>query len=274
MEYKSLSGEVKIPALGIGTWGMGGEFSKDYSSDKKDIFALKTAISLGMTHIDTAELYAGGHCEELVGEAIKNFDREKISITTKVWENHLKYDALIQAAKRSLKRMKIEYIDLYLIHWPNPNVSLKETIRAMDFLVDQGVVRFSGVSNFSLSLLKEAQGYSKNKIVANQVEYNLLERAPEKELLPYCQEKDIMLVAYKPLARGELAKPGYKLLDFLTKKYKKSLAQISLNWLISKPKVVVIPKASTIAHLEDNLGAVGWRLEKEDLRKLDKNFPP
>ncbi len=103
MEYKSLSGEVKIPVLGIGTWGMGGEFSKDYSSDKEDIFALKTAISLGMTHIDTAELYASGHCEELVGEAIRNFDREKIFITTKAWEDHLKYDALIRAAKRSLK---------------------------------------------------------------------------------------------------------------------------------------------------------------------------
>ncbi len=110
--------------------------------------------------------------------------------------------------------------------------------------------------------------------MANQVEYNLLVRAPEKELLPYCQEKDIMLVAYKPLAGGKLAKPGYKLLDLLAKKYKKSPAQISLNWLISKPKVVVIPKASTIVHLEDNLGAVGWRLEKEDLRKLDENFTP
>ena len=270
MEYKSLTEEVKIPVLGIGTWGMGGEFSKDYSSDREDISALKTAISLGMTHIDTAELYANGHSEELVGQAIRNFNRNNLFITTKVWADHLKYNDLIRAAERSLKRMKINYIDLYLVHWPNPNVPLKETVRALDFLVDKGIAKFIGVSNFSLPLLKETQRYSKNKIVSNQVEYNLLERTPEKELLPYCQKEDIMLVAYKPLNRGELAKSNYELMNFLTEKYKKSPAQISLNSLISKPKVVVIPKASTILHLMDNLGAIGWRLEKEDLQKLDK----
>jgi len=194
MEYKSLTEEVKIPVLGIGTWGMGGEFSKDYSSDREDISALKTAISLGMTHIDTAELYANGHSEELVGQAIRNFNRNNLFITTKVWADHLKYNDLIRAAERSLKRMKINYIDLYLVHWPNPNVPLKETVRALDFLVDKGIAKFIGVSNFSLPLLKETQRYSKNKIVSNQVEYNLLERTPEKELLPYCQKEDIMLL--------------------------------------------------------------------------------
>lgn len=266
MEYKTFPDGVRIPVVGIGTWEMG----EDISEDDKDIKALKEAIRFGMTHIDTAESYAAGHAEELVGGAIKSFDRKNLFITTKVSPEHLRFDQVLEAAKASLGRLETNYIDLYLIHWPNPDIPLEETMRAFDFLVDEDLVRYIGVSNFSVQLLKEAQSYSKNKIVTNQVEYNLISREPEKELLSFCQEKNIMLTAYQPLARGKLTKPGFDLLDELAKKYSKTQAQIALNWLISKPNVVVIPKSSNIEHLKENLGAIGWKMEKKDIELLNK----
>lgn len=266
MEYKTFTGEIRVPVIGIGTWEMG----EDISEDDKNIKALKEAIRLGMTHIDTAESYAAGHAEELVGRAIKHFDRKAIFITTKVKPEHLQFNQVLKAAKASLKRLDTDYIDLYLIHWPNPDIPLRETMRAFDFLIDKDIVRHIGVSNFSVQLIKEAESYSKNKIVSNQVKYNLLNREPEKELLSFCQKKKIMLTAYQPLARGKLAKPGFALLDQLAKKYGKTQAQISLNWLLSKPNVIVIPKSSNIEHLKENLGAIGWEMDKEDVERLDR----
>lgn len=265
MEYKTFPSGIKIPVVGIGTWEMG----EDISEDDKNIEAIKESIRLGMAHIDTAESYAAGHAEELVGRAIKSFDRKNLFITTKVHPEHLRFNQVLKAAKASLKRLDTDYIDLYLIHWPNPEISLKETMSALGLLVDDGFVKHIGVSNFSVKLLEEAQSHSKNKIVANQVEYNLLNREPEKELLSFYQEKNIMLTAYQPLARGKLAKPGFVLLDELAKKYSKTQAQISLNWLISKPNVVAIPKSSNLKHLKENLGAIGWKMEKKDIERLD-----
>lgn len=220
MEFKKI-GSVKIPVLGIGTWGMGGWESRDASHDKECVNAIRTAIKNGMTHIDTAEIYGIGHAEEIVGKAIKGFDRKKLFITTKVWKGNLRYDDVISAAKGSLKRMGVKYIDLYLIHWPNPKIPLKETIKAMDYLLKKKIIGFIGVSNFSLKLLKEAQSYTRNKIVANQVEYNLLKRECEKGLLDYCQKNNVVLIAYQPVAGGKLAKSGFKALDKLCRKYRK-----------------------------------------------------
>ncbi len=258
---------VKKIKIGLGTFGSG-----KGPSDKKYINFLKAAIKIGITNIDTAEVYGNGRAEKLVGESIKGFKRKKLFITTKVWETNLKYGDAINSAKNSLKRLNTEYIDLYLIHRPNPKISLKETIKAMDFLVKKKMVRHMGVSNFSLKLLKEAQSYTKNKIVVNQVEYNLLKRKPEEGLLDYCQKNDILLVAYRPLMKGLLIKRGFKILDNLSKKYNKTQAQISLNWLISKENVAVIPRTISISHLKDNLGAIGWKLSNEDYNKLDKYF--
>lgn len=272
MEFKEINRSIKIPVLGIGTGGVGGWMTKDTSADKEFIDALKTAINLGMTHIDTAEVYGAGHSEEIAGLAIKGMNRRRLFITTKVWKTHLRYKDVIRAAKGSLKRLGVKYIDLYLIHWPNPKVPLKETMKAMDFLVKKKIVRFIGVSNFSLKLLKEAQSYTKNKIVANEVEYNLLIRGPEKALLEYCQKNNIYLIAYQPVAGGKLARPGFKVLDDLSKKYKKTQAQIAINWLISKKNIITIPKASKIPHIKENLGASGWRLSNEDSEKLDEYF--
>jgi diketogulonate reductase-like aldo/keto reductase len=280
MEYKELSASVKIPVLGIGTWKMGGGMTADKTYDKENIIAIKTAIELGMTHIDTAELYGNGHAEELVGAAIQGVDREKLFITTKVkWEN-LKYNDVIAAAKRSLRRLGTGFIDLYLVHVPNPSIPIKETMKAMDYLVDNGFTRFIGVSNFSVEQIKEAQKNSRSKIIANQIEYNLLARNEgehtkdmESKIIPYCQKNGIIVTSYRPLGKGELAKPGLKLLDELAEKYGKTQAQIALNWLISKPSIIAIPKAAKTEHLKENLGALGWRLSLEDMLKLDEEFP-
>ncbi len=264
-----------IPALGIGTWTVGGRFFHEITNDdEKDIDIIKTAIKEGITHIDTAEMYSAGHAEILVGKAIKEFDRKKLFITTKLWPLHAKYNEVKYAAKRSMERMQIDYIDLYLIHVPNYDVPLKETMRAMNELVDEGIVRYIGVSNFSLELMKEAQSYSKHKIVTNQVLYNLLDReADENGLLKYCQENDIILTAYQPVKRGELTVKGkYPILDQMAEKYGKTPAQIAINWLISKKNVITIPKTSKKEHLYENLGSVGWSLTEEDIEILDKTF--
>ena len=278
MEFKELVPSVKIPVLGLGTWDMGGEGSSNTSHDKECIAALRRGIELGMTHIDTAEMYGDGHTEQVVGESIKPFDRNKLFITTKVWQTNLRYNDLIASARRSLKRLGIKYADLYLIHVPNPDIPIEETMNAMDALVEQGLVRFIGVSNFSVEELKGAQKYSENKIVANQIEYNLLIRNKkgiytedmESEIIPYCQKNGIMTVAYRPLAKGMITGDSIPLLNGLSKKYSKTPAQIALNWLISKHQVITIPKASNIKHVEENAGSVGWKLNNEDMEKLNR----
>jgi diketogulonate reductase-like aldo/keto reductase len=281
MEFKKLAYRVKIPVLGIGTWRMGGDLKTiDTSHDEQWVSAIKNAIRAGMTHIDTAERYARGHAEELVGKAIKEFDRKKLFITTKVRPENLRHSDLISAAKNSLKRLGTNYIDLYLVHEPNPNIHIKETMKTMDYLVENKLVRFIGLSNFSLEQLKEAQQFSNNKIVAVQIEYNLLTRNKgqftknmESKIIPYCQKNNITVIAYRPLAEGKLAKPGIPLLDKLAEKYGKTQAQIAINWLISKPNIVTIVKATKTEHIMENLGAIGWRLNSEDISKLDNEFP-
>lgn len=279
MEFKNLSNNIKIPVIGLGTWTIGGGDEADTTYDKENISAIKTAIKLGITHIDNAEAYAQGHSEELVGRAIVGLDRKSLFITSKVSPEHLSYDNLLASAKGSLQRLNTDYIDLYLIHAPNPDIPIQETMKAMDFLVEQKLVRCIGVSNFSVDQIKEAQKYTKNKIVANQIEYNLLVRDKgrvtenmESEIIPYCQENNIFIIAWRPLARGKLAKPGFKILDELADKYHKTQAQIAINWLISKKGIVVISKSTKVEHLEKNLGAIGWKLRQEDTDRLNNEF--
>jgi diketogulonate reductase-like aldo/keto reductase len=279
MEYKNLTDEVKIPVIGLGTWGMGGGMVRNTINDEEDITAIRFAIKLGMTHIDTAEMYGDGHCEELVGKAIRDFEREALFITTKILPEHLRYKDVISAASGSLSRLKTNYIDLYLIHWPNPGIPLEETMRAMDYLVEQGMTRFIGVSNFGVDDIKEAQKYSKNKIVANQIKYNLLVRARgglnnsiESDIVPYCQENNILVIAYEPLAKGKLIKQDYRILDEISHKYNKTRAQIAINWLISQMNVITIPKSSNLEHIKENLGALGWKMKEEDINKLSNKF--
>ncbi|MBI2176538.1 aldo/keto reductase [Candidatus Woesearchaeota archaeon] len=273
MECKTIAG-IKLPAIGIGTWNMGrakGPVERaDYSNDEQCILAIKKAIKLGMWHIDTAEMYSSGHTEEIVGAAIKDIPRKKVFVTTKVLPLHLKHNDLIAAAEESLKRLQLEYVDLYLIHWVNLTSQIREAIAAMDELVESGSVKHIGVSNFSTKQLQLAQSFTKNKIVTNQVEYSLLDRSCEKELLPYCQENDVALTAYTPLAEGKILKN--KTLAAVAEKHSKTPAQVALNWLISKKNVIAIPKAATMEHVRENAGAVGWKLNREDTEMLEKEF--
>ncbi|MBN1693850.1 aldo/keto reductase [candidate division WOR-3 bacterium] len=279
MEYKNLTKNTKIPVLGLGTWEIGGRMSRDTSYDAEGIAAIRGAIELGYTHIDTAEMYGAGHSEELVGLAIKDFDRDSLFITTKVLPEHLRYKDVIKSAEGSLKRLKTDYIDLYLIHVPNPKISIKETMQAMDLLVKQKKIRFIGVSNFSVEQLKEAQDFTENKIVNNQIEYNLLTRHSgmynvniESEIIPFCQENEIIITAWKPLVKGILFREKNKLLEELALKYDKTLSQIAINWLINKKNIITIPKSTNFKHLKENLGALGWKLSEEDMKKLDEKL--
>ena len=234
---------------------------------------MKRGIELGINLIDTAEIY---DTEPLVAEAIQGYQRDTIFIATKVWSTHLKYGQVLKAAQRSLEKLRCGYIDLYQIHWPNPLVPIKETMRAMEKLVDDGKVRHIGVSNFSLSQMKEAEeALSKHELASNQVQYSLKARKIEDDLLPYCERNKIAILAYRPVAHGALANPSGKLktvVDEISRKHHgKTPAQIALNWLVNKSKIVFpIPRASRPERIIENMGAVGWNLDPDDLTKLDQ----
>lgn len=265
MEFKETRG-ARIPLIGFGTYGLG----RDPSNDKRDIEAIQFAIECGLTHIDTAARYTRGYTEELVGEAISIFARSKLFVTTKVWVDNLRYGDILSSCKGSLQRLRTSYIDLYLIHWPNPDIPLGESLSAMDKLVDEGLVRFIGVSNFGLARLKEAETLARHDIFSNQVEYSLVKREPESELLPYCQQNGILLIAYSPLGQGIIRAGSNVVVDRLAQKYQRTPAQIALNYLISHDNVIAIPKASEKEHIKENSEASGWRLEEEDVKLLEK----
>lgn len=262
---------VKIPPIGMGTWGIGGGMIPDRSKDDWFVKVIKKAIELGMWHIDTAEMYGGGHTEEIVGKAIRDFDREEVFITTKVKGENLSRNRLIKALKGSLERLGVSYVDLYLVHWPNPRVHLSETMKTLEELVDKGYIRFIGVSNFEVKLIEEARSYLSHEDIVNvQNRYSLKYRSDERDVIPYCQREKITYTAYTPLEKGSLARDSF--LAEIGKKYGKTAAQVALNWIISHPFMITIPKASNLKHLEENAGAMGWRLNKEDLEKIDKHF--
>jgi diketogulonate reductase-like aldo/keto reductase len=271
---KSLKNGFAMPVFGLGTWQMGGRHSPDPSLDEADITAIKTAIEMGVTHLDTAESYADGHAEELVAEATASFDRGKLFIVSKVSPNHFSYEGIISSCKASLKRLKTAYLDLYLLHRTPDEDGLAETIKALDFLFENSLIKNIGVSNFSPESMQKAQSLTRNKIVTNQVHYSLLNREPEASgLLEFCQKEDIFLTAYRPVEKGILTTDNIPLLKEIADKYHKTPAQIAINWLISQDHVATLAKSSSLEHLKENLGAVGWEMKKEDVEKLRQEFP-
>jgi diketogulonate reductase-like aldo/keto reductase len=196
-----------------------------------------------------------------------------VFLVSKVFEP-FDYDGVVSACHASLHRLKTTYLDLYLIHRYNPDYPLKEIIRALDRLKDEGLVQNIGVCNFNVEHLKEAQHYSKHTIVCNQVHYNLEFREPERAgLLEYCQQNDIMLAAYRALQRGSLSTEAPSIIKEMAKKYRKTHAQVALNWLIAQPNVVALAKTRTFSHLYENLGALGWELEGGDVERLRREYP-
>lgn len=270
--YKNLGKtNEKIPAIGLGTYGIGGYMHSDYSKDKEAIELIRYAIEIGLNFIDTAEMYGSGHTEELIGEAIMGL-REKVFIATKVSPSHFSYEEVIKACERSLKRLKTTYIDLYQLHWPNPSIPIKETMKAMEYLVDKGKIRYIGVSNFSVEETKEAiEALSKYEIVSNQVEYSILERSVEKDLIPYCEREKISIIAYSPLARGAIFRGNAaEVLSRIAKKHNSTISQIALAWLIRNPIVVAIPKTSKKERAKEFLGAYEINLDEGDLRLINE----
>ena len=273
-EHAKKLGDLNIPVLGIGTFSMGGEYSADYGKDREHIKSIQQAIKLGFTHIDTAEKYGGGHTEELVGKAIKKYDRKKLFITTKVSEKNLGYDNVIKSAKSSLNRLGTQYTDLYLIHSPNPKIPIKETMKAMNHLVDKGLVKNIGVSSFNVAQLKEAKRYSKYKIVANELKYNIFAKTIDLKTIEWCQKNGILVIAYKVFGRGIINEKKNTVVSDLAKKYRKTDAQIILNWLASKKNVIVIFKASNTKHLQENKKSLDFNMRKDDYARLDALLNP
>lgn len=272
---KKLINGFEMPVYGLGTWQMGGrDVRNPDNDDEADIQAIQLSIDLGVTHIDTAEAYADGYAEILLGRAIKNYDRSKLFLVSKARADHLSYDALIKAARESIKRIDTTYLDLYMPHRFDKNTPIKETMRALDSLVEEGLIKNIGVSNFNVEELREAQSYAKNKIVAAQLHLNLKYREAERRgVLSYCQENDIIFIAWRPLQKGMLLGKGENILSEIAKKYGKSESQIAINWLISLKNVVTLSKTRSVNHLQENLEAVNFSMEEEDVKRLTSDYP-
>lgn len=262
----------KVPVIGQGTWNM----PESGRARDEAVRALHRGIELGMTHIDTAEMYGSGAVESILGEALQGTPREKLFVTTKVLPSNASYKGTIAACEASLRRLRMEYVDLYLLHWPGSH-PLEETMRALEALVAMGKARFIGVSNFDLEELQEAQSYLRDvPLASNQVLYHLRERGIESRLIPYCKEQQIAVVAYTPFGRGRFprkeAEPGGVLAE-VAAKYGKTPRQVILNFLTRESNVFAIPKASRIDHVEENAGASGWTLDPQDAAAIDEAFP-
>ncbi|OGZ44127.1 MAG: hypothetical protein A2756_05525 [Candidatus Ryanbacteria bacterium RIFCSPHIGHO2_01_FULL_48_27] len=271
---KQLKNGFSMPVIGLGTWGMGGWVEKDTSHDESDRKAIRRALDAGINHIDTAERYAEGHAEELVGEVISERERSSVFLVSKVIPEHLSYDDLLHAAENSLRRLRTNYLDLYLIHNPNPAIPITETMRAMDRLVDEGLIRHIGVSTFTVPQFEEAQSAARHPIVANQLHFNLAYRAPEKQgLLDHAKTHDWMFVAFRPIRDVLLLEKKPEILHAMCAKYGKTSAQIAVNWLLQQENVVTIAKCGTKEHLDDVLGALQWKLEEADVHRLRMEFP-
>jgi len=277
MELKKLGKTgVEIPVLGLGTWGIGGFSSRHLGGEDKAVRALRLGVELGMAFIDTAEMYANGHSEEVVAMAVEK-NRDKVFIATKVSAHNLSYEHVLRSCEASLKRLKTNYVDLYQVHWPNTSIPITDTMKAMEKLVEDGKVREIGVSNFSVQQTREAQeALSRKTLASNQVEYSLVDRSIEDELLPYAAKEHVTIIAYSPIARGHIPGGGreerWRILDRIAEKNGKTRTQIALNWLICKDPVVAIPKSANSEHVKEIAGSVGWRLSEGDQDALNKVF--
>jgi len=277
MNFKPLGSAAKVSEIGMGTyydpqWIATARSIGWMRGASSKVEALKAGLDGGINFIDTAELYGS---EPLVARAIKGRKREDIFITTKVWPNHLRRDALVRALEKSLKRLETPYVDLYQVHFPNSRVPIAETMGAMEELKEKGKLLSIGVSNFSLQQTKDANAaLKKSQLASNEVEYSLVNREIEADLLPYCESNRISIICYYPLGHGKVAGAGSRTkMEAICKSYSKTSAQVGLNWLVTGRNVFAIPRASRAEHVRENLGASGWVLKPEDRAQLETAFP-
>lgn len=253
--YKEI-GSSRFLSVGIGTAGFGGKFDSDYGDDDSCVHMIRSGVDAGLTFIDTAENYGGGHTEELVGRAIKGV-RDKVFIATKVSPDHLKFYDVIGSCEGSLKRLEVDYIDLYQIHWPNPTVPLEETMDALYKLVHSGKIRYIGVSNFSTELVFKFKTHdTERRFVSCQDEYNLVNCS--NSLLS--EFDDLMHIAYSPFSFMNRILAGRDFLEMLSNKYDMSVYQVVLNYLVVHLGLMVIPKMSSEKHLVENISSMDFRL--------------
>lgn len=273
-----IGGETIHP-IGIGTWAMGGSRMEDgtvyaaYERDDEEAEAIRYSISRGQNHIDTAQLYGAGHTEEIVGSAIRGLERGKLFIATKIWKSHAASRlAVCRAVEESLRKMGTDYVDLLYTHAPFDGVPVKTTIMGLNDAVEAGLARAIGVSNYGTAQLKEAVELSPRPIAANQLLYNILERGlVTDEMLEFCRERRITIVAYRPVEQGQLADlSDNKTVNDIASRYARPAAQIAINWLIGRQGVVTIPKAVAHEHIDENLASMEFSLRDEDRLLLDK----
>jgi len=260
------SGET-VPALGLGTWRMG----ENRRRRAAEADALRLGLDLGMTLIDTAEMYGEGGAEEVVADAIAG-RRDEVFLVSKVYPHNASRKGTVAACERSLKRLKTDRIDLYLLHWRGAE-PLAETVAGFEALVRSGKIRYWGVSNFDVDDMEELAGVEGGRRVAtDQVLYNLARRGLEWDLLPWCRARRIPIMAYSPLDQGRIL--GKRVLKAVAARHGATPAQVALAWLLRHDDVIVIPKASDAAHVRDNRGALELALDEADLAALDAAWPP
>jgi len=263
------SAQSGISVIGQGTWNL------ELAPRADAIKALQRGIDLGMTHIDTAEMYGSGRAEALTGEAIAG-RRDKVFIVSKVLPSNASRKGTLAACERSLKQLKTDYLDCYLLHWRG-SYALEDTFAAFEELKNAGKIRSWGVSNFDEDDLQEALGIAgKGKIACNQVLYHLRERAIEHAVIPWCEQNDVAVVAYSPfgqMASPALSTPGGKTLAEIADARDATPRQVALAFLTRKKSVLAIPKASKVAHAEENAGAGGLELTAKEIEKIEQAFP-
>ena len=266
MRTVTLPGGETVPALGQGTWMM----AEDASRRRDEIAALRAGIEAGLTLIDTAEMYADGACEELVGEAIRDV-RSRVFLVGKAYPQNASRRALPRACEASLRRLGTDKIDLYLLHWRG-GVPLAETVDAMKSLVQAGKIRHWGVSNLDLDDMQELVEEGGDGCATNQILYNLTRRGPEFDLLPWLAGRAIPVMAYSPVEQGRLI--GHPVLARIAKERGLTAAQVALAWVLRREGTIAIPKAGRVAHVLENGRAADIVLSAEELTALDQAFPP
>jgi diketogulonate reductase-like aldo/keto reductase len=260
------SGE-EVPVLGQGTWG----FGEHCANRENEIDALRFGIDSGMTLIDTAEMYGDGAAEELIGEAIEG-RREQTFIVDKVLPQNATRKGTVQACERSLRRLKTDRIDLYLLHWRGA-APLAETLAGFDDLLRAGKIRYWGVSNFDVPDMEKVAGLTGGAALAtDQVLYNLMRRGIEYDLMPWCERRNIPIMAYSPLEQGRLM--GDPAIRRIADEHSATPAQIALAWVLRQERLIAVPKASTPGHVKQNRNALDIHLTLDQLAGLDRAFPP